>query len=197
MSRNLKPLGVAVCLLALGAAGYAYLNPAFASACKNLCGTGVTWVGRQTESARASFKQSKFYASYLRALDDHQALALQRKKKAEAPKTTVRKDPPLDMSPEAVLRRERANWSVGQKIANGSAFSQYGKQLGFKTADQMASHIDSVVGLASPSATKAISGGRTAYWDERTRAVIIVNANASGGTMFKPQDGYPYFKYLK
>ena len=199
MPNNSRPLVLAVGLLALGAAGYAYLNPAFAATCKTSCGKSISWVSQQAASAQTAFEKTTLYASFKKALQKHDTRALnkQRVKAKAAEQATREKAPPLDMTPAAVLQRERVNWSVGQKIANDPANAKNMKALGFSTPDQMASHIDRVIGYASPSTTKTLSGGRTVYWDERTRCVVVVNANTGGGTMFKPQQGYPYFKDLK
>lgn len=199
MPNTAGKIGLAVALLILGAAGYAYKNPAFASACKASGTTCATWALRQAGAAQAAFERSAFYASYVRALGDHKLRASSRKEKGkkEASAAAARQAPPLDMSPEAVRKREQANWSIGQKIAYGPAFAQHGKEFGFKTEDQMAFHIDRVVGYAGPSTTKVIAGGRTVYWDDRTHSVVIVEANQSGGTMYRPNEGYPFFKDLK
>lgn len=199
MSDISRKMGMAVGLLILGAAGYAYFNPAFAATCKATCSKSTAWVCQHASAAQASFKNSRFYASYLRALGDHNLRASARKEKAknEAAQAAAKQAPPLDMSPEAVRKREQANWSIGQKIAYGPAFAQHAKEFGFRTEDQMASHIDRVIGYAGPSTTKVIAGGRTVYWDDRTHSVVIVEANESGGTMYRPNEGYPFFKDLK
>lgn len=199
MSSPKKAVGAVLAVLVLSAAGYAYLNPAFAATCKNTCATSFSWVKKQAGTAQAAFKQSSFYATYLKAVRQHEARAQQRKKTASAPKIAQKPaQKPLDMSPAAVRKREQANWSAGQKIAHNPANAGALKELGFKTEEQMASHIDRVIGYASPSNTKQISRDRTAYWDERTWSIIIVETrSAGGGSMFKPKQGYPYFKDLK
>ena len=198
MSNTSKNLGVLAGLLILGAAGYAYLNPAFAATCKNTCSTSLAWVRQQAAPLASSFKNSKFFSSYLSALSKHKDLSRGRKeKKVAVSKPEAVKAAPQELSPEAVRKREQANWSIGQKIAHGPAFAQHAKEFGFKDADQMASHIDRVIGYAGPSTTKVIAGGRTVYWDDRTHAVVIVEANENGGTMYRPNEGYPYFKDLK
>jgi len=198
MSKTINAVAVAGAMLAVAAGGYAYFNPAFAASCKSQFQTGLSWAQRQAEAAQARFEGSSFYATYQKAKREHVKRAEQRKKKSAQAPQAARVEKPLDLSPAAVRERERATWSPGQKIAYDPSNARACKQLGFLDTDQMASHIDRVIGYASPSATKPLSGGRTAYWDERTRCVIIVDPKSgSGGSMFKPVEGYPYFKDLK
>lgn len=197
MSRNLKPVGIAACVLALGVVGFALLNPTVATSCKNSCSTSIDWVCQRAASAHAAFKRTKLYASYTRALNGHKNRVTQQKKKASALAAVTQQAPTLDMSPEAVRKREQTNWSIGQKIAHGPAFAQHAKEFGFRSEDQMAAHIDRVIDYATPSTTKVVPGGRTVYWDDRTHSVVVVEVDGDSGTMFKPNEGYPYFKDLK
>lgn len=188
-----------VLLLILGVVGYAYLNPSFITTCKTSCGKSLSWVQQQTGAAQTAFKKSSYYASFSKALNLREKRAQERKKAAIQPKIApAPAQPALDMSPAAVRMREQANWSVGQKIAYGPTYAAHHKEFDFSSPDQMASHIDRVIGYASTSHTKQLSGGRIAYWDDRTHALILVEPNsAAGGTFFKPVQGYPYFKDLK
>ena len=197
MSGKLKPAAIIVALLALGVAGYAALNPAFAASCKSTWTRCADWTTRYAESAQASFKQSRFYASFQQALRHHGSLRQEREQAKAAAKAPPRKAPAPDLSPAAVRRRELASKTKGQLIAH-SAFAQSGKSLGFSTEEQMAAHIDRVIDYAGPRDTKEISRSRIAYWDERTRSVVIVDPkNPSGGLMLKPNNGHNYFKDLK
>ncbi len=48
------------------------------------------------------------------------------------------------------------------------------------------------------SATKQLSNGRSAYWDDASGMVVIRNPNAvDGGTAFKPTNGKSYFNNLR
>jgi len=91
---------------------------------------------------------------------------------------------------------------VGQEIAGGHAFEKHVimqgefRGLGIRTRDQFASHIESVV--ANPTASRQLNGGRTAYWDEASRTVVIRNPKAAdGGTAFQPVGGRAYYDNLK
>ena len=191
MTKAVKALGMTVALAVLGGAGYALVNPAFATTCRNTCAAGLEWTRSQALNLHDAFKRSSLHASYAKALRTHKSRAEERKKtkpKAAPPPK------PLDMSPAAVLKRELDNLSTGQKIARGTDAAQR-KKLGFTTQDLLASHIDRVIGYASSSTTKRMSGGRTIYWDERTRCCILIDPHTpSGGSMFKPEQGYPYFR---
>ena len=99
----------------------------------------------------------------------------------------------------------------GANLANGPAGHAFGKHvlgvgaklddplfrgLGIRTMAQLESHIVSV--MANPTATRALSRGRTAYWHEATSTVVITNPRVSyGGTVFQPSAGRAYFDGLK
>lgn len=52
--------------------------------------------------------------------------------------------------------------------------------------------------LTNPTVTKNLSGGRTAFWDNATGAVVIVNSkNPAKSTVFQPKNGFTYFQNLK
>jgi filamentous hemagglutinin len=91
---------------------------------------------------------------------------------------------------------------AGQEIAGGHAFEKHVLQegafegLGISTRDQFARHIENVIN--NPTATRQLSGGRTAYWDDATNTVVIRNPrSADGGTAFQPVNGRAYFDALK
>ncbi len=99
--------------------------------------------------------------------------------------------------------------SVSVRIASGHAFGKHVlgvealegdplfRGLGVRTVAQLATHIDNMI--ANPTATKALSRGRTAYLDESTRTVVIVNPRSSDlGSVFQPKgNARKYFDGLK
>ena len=91
---------------------------------------------------------------------------------------------------------------AGNKIAGGHAFEKHVIQrgeftgLGIRTREQFARHIENVVN--NPSASRQLSGGRTAFWDDATGTVVIRNPRAAdGGTAFRPTAGREYFEGLR
>ncbi len=190
-----------IVVLALTVAGLAYVSPRFASGCKAVYEPCAAWCRRQSEAVKRAYEKTPLYASIQKELKAREAAkrtnaAQSRAKETKSLPTSAANPKPLT---EAQRRQqERANWSVGQKIAHSRAFAKHKDDFGFKTEDQMASHIDRVISFASASNTKQLSRGRTAYWDERTRSIVIVDPrSADGGTVFKPQQGKPYFNNLK
>mgnify|MGYP003583194609 CR=1 FL=1 len=91
---------------------------------------------------------------------------------------------------------------TGQEIAGGHAFdkhvikqSEFGG-LGIQTQEQFARHIEAVV--ANPTASRQLTGGRVAYWDDASGTVVIRNPLAAdGGTAFQPKNGRAYFDALR
>ena len=60
----------------------------------------------------------------------------------------------------------------------------------------LAKHIDNIIN--NPSETKSLSNGRTAYWDNNTKTVVIHDPKSKdGGTAFIPTNGKKYFDGLK
>ena len=52
--------------------------------------------------------------------------------------------------------------------------------------------------LANPSEVKKLDRGRTAYWDNNTKTVVIVDPKSKDlGTAFVPKNGKAYFDGLK
>ncbi|MFC4259035.1 hypothetical protein ACFOZ5_08350 [Marinobacter lacisalsi] len=91
---------------------------------------------------------------------------------------------------------------AGEEIAGGHAFQKHVLQngefagLGIRTRRQFAEHISNVIN--NPTATRQLSGGRTAYWDDASSTVVIRNPRASdGGTAFQPKNGRKYFDNLR
>jgi RHS repeat-associated protein len=91
---------------------------------------------------------------------------------------------------------------AGNEIAGGHAFEKHVlsqgefRGLDIRTREQFARHIESVIN--NPTASRELSGGRTAYWQESTSTVVIRNPRAAdGGTAFQPKDGREYFESLR
>ena len=87
---------------------------------------------------------------------------------------------------------------TGKEISNGHAFDKHVikknefTDLGIKTREQFARHIENVVN--NPTSVKELSGGRSAYWDQSTGTVVIRNPKpGDGGTAFRPTNGRAYF----
>ncbi|MBN3805140.1 filamentous hemagglutinin N-terminal domain-containing protein [Paraburkholderia sp. Ac-20336] len=93
------------------------------------------------------------------------------------------------------------NQLAAEQIANGHAFdkhvidqNEFGGSI--TTQQQFADQIENI--LNNPSATKQLSNGRSAYWDDSSGMVVIRNPNAAdGGTAFKPTNGKAYFNNLR
>lgn len=88
--------------------------------------------------------------------------------------------------------------SIGGRIARGHAWSSHGGEflnLGVRSADDFAKHIDNVV---QGGEFRTLSRGRTAYWDEGTGTLVIHDSRARDlGTAFRPKNGRAYFDNLK
>jgi filamentous hemagglutinin len=91
---------------------------------------------------------------------------------------------------------------AGKEIAGGHAFEKHVlnqgefKGLGIRTREQFANHIENVVN--NPTASRQLSGGRSAYWQDSTGTVVIRNPRAAdGGTAFQPTNGRAYFDGLR
>lgn len=85
---------------------------------------------------------------------------------------------------------------ASQEIAGGHAFTKHvvegGEFLGVRTRAEFAQVIENTMGGVS----KALSGGRTAYWKDGV--VVIRNPGAvDGGTAFVPTNGFAYFEGLR
>jgi hypothetical protein len=209
MSKGRVIAGTTVALALLCVAGYAYLSPPFAATCKSTYAEGSAWVRRQAGAIEQAYKKTDLYASVNRELRQRESVSQQKKRSAVSPKAATsealakaradaqaKKQKPL--SEAARRQQERASWSPGQRIAHGSSFAKHKGDFGFTAEDQMASHVDRVIGFASASNTKQLSGGQTAYWDEKTWSIVIVDPKSpDGGTAFKPKQGRPYFVNLK
>jgi filamentous hemagglutinin len=81
--------------------------------------------------------------------------------------------------------------SDAQQIANGHAWPKHGGDF-----PEFAQHIDQI--MANPSASKSLARGRAAFWDDKTKTVVIRDPNSPDlGTAFKPSGGKAYFDNLK
>ena len=212
---------VILSLALLGTAGYAYRNPAFAATCKSACVTGAVWVQHQAATAESAFQKSVAYASckeglrasadWLKSLNWQLATPLAKTKQtlsslsAPTASQSQAQSSQLLEGQESVSAPTGARHQVqtsaltaGQRIANGHAFAKHGQASGFASKAQMADQIDHVIHGGSHSKVKHLLRGRTAYWDESTGTVVIVDPNtADGGTSFKPDRGRRYFESLR
>lgn len=93
-------------------------------------------------------------------------------------------NPSLDFSPEA------------QAISRGHAFNEHMREFPeFSTQDDFARHIDNIINKHSNA--KELGNGRTAYWDDVSGTVVIIDpGDIDGGTAFRPTDGKNYFSSL-
>lgn len=190
----------AAALVALGA-GAAYVSPPFAAACKSAWSACAAWTGRQVAAVERAYKKTSLSASVDRELKQREADKQQKQREAAqakakpASKSAAKPKPP---SAAELRRQERASWTPGQRIANGRTFAKQKEVFGFTSVEQMAAQVDRVVSYASASNTKTLDRGRTAYWDEQTRAIVIVDPDsADGGTLYKPKPGRRAFEELK
>jgi hypothetical protein len=105
---------------------------------------------------------------------------------------------PLSSSSQAPAHVSETH-SLGQRIAGGHAFEKHFekgefKDLGIKTREDFARHIDNVVAKATGSNVRSLGRGRTAYWDDATGTVVIHNPKAPDlGTAFRPVAGKRFF----
>ncbi len=175
-------------LTLLGGAGYAYLSPPFAADCKASVQTTAARAGRLANDATASLKKSKFFTTCSAALRKYDA-------QQKAPPEPVRAVRASVETPSPDPSQKQPH-SAGQRIANGHAFAKHHSEFGFRTEAEMASHIDRVI--ANPSYVRKLIRGRTAYWDDATRSVVITDpGSADFGTAFKPNRGRTYFDNLR
>jgi len=84
-----------------------------------------------------------------------------------------------------------------QQIAKGHAWSRHkGEFPEFSTEEEFAQHIDQI--MKKPSSAKKLAKGREAFWDDKSKTVVIKDpGNPDGGTAFKPKAGEQYFDNLK
>ncbi|MDM9580199.1 polymorphic toxin-type HINT domain-containing protein [Nostoc sp. GT001] len=83
-----------------------------------------------------------------------------------------------------------------QAISRGHAFNDHIGDFDFDTPDDFARHIDNIIN--NPSNVKNLERGRTAYWDNQSGTVIIIDpGDIDGGTAFRPDRGKAYFDNLE
>ena len=91
---------------------------------------------------------------------------------------------------------------IARDIAGGHAFEKHVlvqaefRGLDIRTRNQFASHIDNII--SSPTSSRELNRGRSAYWDQASGTVVITNPRAAdGGTAVRPVNGREYFDRLK
>jgi filamentous hemagglutinin len=90
--------------------------------------------------------------------------------------------------------------SAAKDIAGGHSFQKHvierAEFPNIHNRAQFQKHIEKIIN--NPSASRSLSKGRTAYWDDASKTVIIRNPRAAdGGTAFRPTAGRSYFDGLK
>lgn len=108
--------------------------------------------------------------------------------------------PTKSAKPPSPKPKPKAPNPEAQKIANGHAYDKHvTKQKEFpeiKDKQAFAEHIDNV--MTNPTESKNLTNGRKAYWDDKSKTVVITNPkNPDGGTAFRPTQGKKYFDDLK
>ncbi|MDT4929357.1 MAG: hypothetical protein QOF92_2224 [Pseudonocardiales bacterium] len=96
-----------------------------------------------------------------------------------------------------VLSDAAAIADAAKKIANGHSFGKHVTQQAeftaqkITTVDEFETHISSVI---SSTTSKDLGGGRSAYWDDASGTIVIVNPGAADmGTCFRPTAGKSYY----
>ena len=85
---------------------------------------------------------------------------------------------------------------TANQIANGHAFEKHAAEFGVETPEELEEVVKDTLENATQS--RELTDGRTAYYDEETNTLVIVNSSSpDGGTVFKPETGKTYFEKLK
>ncbi len=93
------------------------------------------------------------------------------------------------------LEQENTDCTANQ-IANGHAFGKHAGEFGAETPEELEQAVKDALENATES--RGLSNGRTAYYDEDTNTVVIVDPSSpDGGTIFKPSGGKEYFNGLQ
>jgi RHS repeat-associated protein len=93
------------------------------------------------------------------------------------------------------LEQENTDCTANQ-IANGHAFEKHAGEFGAETPEELEQAVKDALENATES--RELSNGRTAYYDEDTNTVVIVDPSSpDGGTIFKPSGGKEYFNGLQ
>jgi pyocin large subunit-like protein len=176
----------AVLLLGLGTFGYVHRAELPHASVSAAVAQGSAWFQKQSVALSAAFRDSTLGQSYQKGMNDYRAQRQQRLAAVPLPAARSTAPPPKPF------------YTDGQRIANGHAFAKHGAQFGVAGRDQFAAQIDQIIRSARMSDTRHLQRGRTAYWDEASGTVVIVDPNtADGGTAFKPDRGRRYFESLR
>jgi filamentous hemagglutinin len=91
----------------------------------------------------------------------------------------------------------RISGEVVASIAKGYAFADHAADFGVATTSDLQSIVEST--LASPNTqSRALSRGRSAFYDPSSNTIVIVNPPAPDkGTVFRPTDGVAYYDRLR
>lgn len=105
----------------------------------------------------------------------------------------------LNESPTVVGMARDEFRLASQQISRGHAYSKHvidrGEFPGISTQEEFAGHIEAV--MNNPSASRNLSNGRSAYWDDASGTVVIRDPRSpDGGTAFKPTRGRAFFEDL-
>ncbi|MCB9059991.1 MAG: hypothetical protein H6622_00545 [Halobacteriovoraceae bacterium] len=89
---------------------------------------------------------------------------------------------------------------LADKIGGGHAWDKHKIENDefpeIKTQEEFKEKIKEII--ENPSEAKELREGRKAYWDEKSKTVVIENSrNPDGGTVFRPEDGKKYFEGLE
>ena len=82
---------------------------------------------------------------------------------------------------------------ISESIANGHAWVRHKKQFPeFSNSKELQQHVAKII--KKPSDFKTLQNGRKAYWDDKSKTMVITNPkDLDGGTIFKPSSGKKYF----
>jgi hypothetical protein len=99
-----------------------------------------------------------------------------------------------EVSPGISPPEVRHAQELGDQIAAGHAYDKHveqgGQYPGIETREQFSAHIQDVIHHGE---RRELDGGGMAYWKDGT--VVIENPlDPDGGTAFRPDDGYEYFR---
>ena len=85
-----------------------------------------------------------------------------------------------------------------QRIADGHAWTKHQKEFPGWDKNKFTQTIDQTIKEAKGSNVKNLSKGRTAYWNDKDKMVVIRDPKSpDGGTAFRPTNGKAYFDKLK
>jgi len=82
---------------------------------------------------------------------------------------------------------------VASRIAQGHAAKHLGEFPDIADLGQLAAYVDKII-QSIESIKRELRAGRTAFWDQRTGMVVILDPKSTnGGTVLKPSRGFDYF----